>query len=71
MQTYASMEKTELMKELAKLEGCYEDYKAQGLSLNMARGKPSSEQLDISEGLLTAVSTNKATVMRAISFFIA
>ena len=36
MQTYASMEKTALLHELAKLEGYYENYKAQGLSLNMA-----------------------------------
>ncbi len=36
----------------------YEGYKAKGLALNMARGKPSAEQLDLTEGLLTAVSTN-------------
>ena len=30
----------------------YESYKAQGLKLNMARGKPSSEQLDLSMGML-------------------
>ena len=56
MQTYASMEKTELMKELAKLEGCYEDYKAQGLSLNMARGKPGSAQLDISNEIFNSIT---------------
>ncbi|MBQ7071481.1 MAG: aminotransferase class I/II-fold pyridoxal phosphate-dependent enzyme [Ruminococcus sp.] len=36
----------------------YDGYKAKGLALNMARGKPSAEQLDLTEGLLTAVSTN-------------
>ena len=29
MQTYASMEKTALLHELAKLEGYYENYKAE------------------------------------------
>ena len=36
----------------------YDGYKAKGLALNMARGKPSADQLDLTEGLLTAVSTN-------------
>jgi DNA-binding transcriptional MocR family regulator len=31
----------------------YADFQALGLSLNLARGKPSSEQLDLSNGLLT------------------
>ena len=37
----------------------YEEFKAKNLSLNMARGKPSAEQLDLTEGLLTAVKTSK------------
>ena len=36
----------------------YDGYKAKGLALNMARGKPSADQLDLTEGLLTAVNTN-------------
>ena len=36
----------------------YDGYKAKGLALNMARGKPSADQLDLTEGMLTAVSTN-------------
>ena len=56
MQTYASMEKTALLHELAKLEGYYENYKAQGLSLNMARGKPGSAQLDISNDMFNSLT---------------
>lgn len=33
----------------------FEQWKAQGLSLNMARGKPSLEQLELSHGLLKAL----------------
>ena len=33
----------------------YEQWKARGLSLNMARGKPSLEQLELSHGLLKAL----------------
>ena len=56
MPAYASMEKTELSKELAKLEGYYENYKSQGLSLNMARGKPGSAQLDISNEMFYSIT---------------
>ncbi len=44
---------TEQLQTLhAQLLEEYESYKAQGLKLNMARGKPSSEQLDLSMGML-------------------
>ena len=33
----------------------FEQWKAQGLSLNMDRGKPSLEQLELSRGLMTAL----------------
>ncbi len=60
MPAYASMEKTELSKELAKLEGYYENYKSQGLSLNMARGKPGSAQLDISNEMFYSITPETA-----------
>lgn len=40
--------------QLAELQKQYEDFKTLGLQLNMARGKPGSGQLDLSEGLLGA-----------------
>ncbi len=60
MSAYASMEKTELAKELAKLESYYENYKSQGLSLNMARGKPGSAQLDISNEMFYSITPETA-----------
>ena len=36
----------------ARLEGRYQDFRSRGLSLNMARGKPSEDQLTLSQHLL-------------------
>ncbi len=55
---YTSMSKTELEAEISSLRAEYEKIKASGLSLDMSRGKPCREQLDITEGLLTTLSTN-------------
>ena len=52
------MSAEELAAFKAEVQKEYDDFKAQGLSLNMARGKPSAEQLDLTEGLLTAVKSN-------------
>ena len=45
--------------EFAELKKQYEDYKARGLSLDMSRGKPCTEQLDLSEPLLADIVTNQ------------
>ena len=45
---YDSMSKEALEKEKADLQARYDAYKAQGLNLNMSRGKPGPEQLDLS-----------------------
>ena len=54
--------KAELEAQLSELNARYEGYKAQGLKLNMARGKPGADQLDACEGMLTAVKTSADTV---------
>ena len=56
MQTYASTDKAVLSEEYQKLSEALAAYKAQGLSLNMARGKPGSEQLNISNDMLTVLT---------------
>ncbi len=57
MPTYAEMTTQELQAEHDALVREYESFKAKGLALNMARGKPSSAQLDLSMPMLTSVST--------------
>lgn len=54
---YLNCGKEELEKEYAALAKEYEDVKGKGLSLNMARGKPGKEQLDLSLGLLDVLNS--------------
>ena len=58
------MSAEELASFKAEVQKKYDDFKAQGLSLNMARGKPSAEQLDLTEGLLTAVKSSEDVSLR-------
>ncbi len=55
---YASASKAELSAELNKLTKAYDAIKSSGLSLDMSRGKPCKEQCDITEGMLTSLSSN-------------
>lgn len=57
MPTYAEMSAEELAAERKNLEEQYAEFKAKGLALNMARGKPSAAQLDLSTPLLSAVTS--------------
>ena len=58
MKLYKEMSREELSEEKASLEKAYEGYKAMGLSLNMARGKPGAEQLDISMPMLDVLNSS-------------
>lgn len=55
MSEYASMTKEELLKEQSALLKRFEEYKAMGLNLDMSRGKPSKEQLDLSMDMLKPI----------------
>ena len=57
MKKYSELSKEELLKEKNELEFSYEKYKLMDLKLDMSRGKPSSEQLDLSNDMLDVVST--------------
>lgn len=52
-----SYTKEQLIELKASLEKEFEIYKAQGLKLDMSRGKPGSDQLAVSNGLLDAVTS--------------
>lgn len=58
MPTYAEMGKEELLTLKTALTQEYETYCAKGLSLNMARGKPSSAQLDLSMSMLDVIPSS-------------
>ena len=52
MKKYAEMTKEELIAEREALLKRYNDFKAMGLKLDMSRGKPGKDQLDLSMDLL-------------------
>ena len=56
--SYLNCSKQELEKEYSSLVKQFEDVKSKGLNLNMARGKPGKEQLDLSLGLLDVVNSS-------------
>ena len=59
---YLNLSETELLKERESLLKEFENYKSKGLSLNMARGKPSPEQLDLSKELLDTVTSKDSLI---------
>lgn len=54
---YESMTTEELDAAIAQLEADVERLRAKGLSLDMARGKPSPEQVDLSRPMLDALAS--------------
>ena len=56
MPVYSSMDKAQLSEEYKKLSEVYAGYKARGLSLNMARGKPGAEQISLSNDMFGVVT---------------
>lgn len=55
---YSSMSKSELSQEREKLQKQYDEYAKQNLNINMTRGKPCTEQLDLTEGILSVMQKN-------------
>ncbi|MDD6798733.1 MAG: aminotransferase class I/II-fold pyridoxal phosphate-dependent enzyme [Clostridia bacterium] len=58
MKAYKDLSKEELLQLKEELTQQYEDKKALGLRLNMARGKPAAAQLDVSMDILDVVDSN-------------
>ncbi len=57
MTPYSCMSKEELEQEYQRVLADFEGCKAQGLNLNMARGKPAKAQLDLVSGILGEVQS--------------
>lgn len=56
---YLSATREQLESEHSLLRELYNEIKSRNYSLDMSRGKPGADQLDISEALLTVLSENK------------
>lgn len=57
MKKWQDFSKEELLAQKDELQKKYEDIKELGLNLNMSRGKPSADVLDISNGLLGSLDS--------------
>ncbi|MBQ6843360.1 MAG: aminotransferase class I/II-fold pyridoxal phosphate-dependent enzyme [Agathobacter sp.] len=57
MQKYQEMTKEELMVEKAALEKQFEEIKALNLKLDMSRGKPAAEQLDLAMDMMDVLDS--------------
>ena len=64
MKTYQEMSKEELTQELTALKAEYEKIKGMGLALDMSRGKPGADQLDLSMGMLDVLKSENGTDLR-------
>lgn len=60
MGAYASLSKEEMLRLHDQLEKEYESIKEKGLKLDMSRGKPGKDQLDLSVGMLDVVNSTSA-----------
>lgn len=58
LKPYCEMNRQELLELKESLKAEYNDYQKRKLSLNMARGKPSQEQLNLSMGMMDVLSSD-------------
>lgn len=58
MKPYVEMTKEELQELRKQLHVQYKEFQGKDLRLDMSRGKPSTEQLDISMGMMDVLSSN-------------
>ncbi|MFD2616387.1 aminotransferase class I/II-fold pyridoxal phosphate-dependent enzyme [Terrilactibacillus laevilacticus] len=64
MTDFNTLSVVELNELKAKLQEKYEEYKSKKLSLNMARGKPCPEQLDLSMGMLDTIRSDSSLISK-------
>ncbi len=66
MKAYRQMKREELLALKEELTAQYEEFKSRGISLDMSRGKPGSDQLDLSMGLLDAVNSSSDMISQGV-----
>ncbi len=55
---YSKMSREELSRELTALKNAYNSAKERGLALDLSRGKPGADQLDLLQGMLDCISSS-------------
>lgn len=65
MKKYVELSKEELQNEYSKILAEYGEYCKMGLKLDLSRGKPNSEQLDMSMPILSVLSNREACFTEA------
>ena len=60
--SYLNYTKEQLNSELNSLRAQYNGYVERGLNLDMSRGKPCTEQLDISSPMLNVLDSDKLCI---------
>ena len=65
MQSYQEMSREELLREKESLEHQYKEICKKGLKLDMSRGKPSKEQLELSMPMMDVLTSETPLVSRA------
>ena len=58
MKPYAEMTKEELQELRKQLSARYKEFQSKDLRLDMSRGKPCTEQLDLSMGMMDVLSSD-------------
>lgn len=57
MKPYSELSKEELVELKTELEAKYREAQAKDLHLDMSRGKPSADQLDLSMGMMDVLNS--------------
>ena len=66
MAAYSEMSREQLIETEAKLKREYEEFKGRNLKLDMSRGKPGSEQLELSLDMLTVLNTKEQCLVNGV-----
>ncbi len=68
MKNYNLMNKQELLDEKKEILKKYENFKKKKLKLDMSRGKPSAQQLDLSMDMLSSINSNTDCVINGTDY---